>query len=134
MADSPRPHMAVCSREGALVNLSLGEADRVFVFTRRHEEISLLETRSLPSRSAGMSRWREVAELLSDCSRLVARSAGATAEAVLEEYGVTVVKTEGMIEDPLDALDLGLPVPEPRRTGLGCGKGTGCSGSGALCG
>jgi nitrogen fixation protein NifB len=133
-ARKDRPYIAVLSRERLLVNLRLGEAERVFVFGRSDDGYRLVDTRRARPTAAGVGRWLEIANLLSDCRALLVRGAGASAKAALSTSGVEVIETEGLIEDALDAVYQGRPVPRPRETSFRCAKNAGCAGSGTLCG
>jgi nitrogen fixation protein NifB len=130
-----RRFVGVLSRERLLVNLHLGEAERVFVFAREDDGFRLVDTRLLPRGTARVGRWQEMGNLLSDCSTLLVSGAGTTAKAALATAGLEVIETEGLIEDALDAVFEGRPLPRPRRMGgFRCGRGTGCNGTGTLCG
>jgi nitrogen fixation protein NifB len=130
--EEDRPRVAVASREGALVNMHLGEAAELHVFERGHGGFQLFETRRTPPAGGGADRWRELAERLSDCRALLAAGAGPAPKAVLAEHGVTVHEMEGLIETALQDVYEGTTPRMPRRAEFRCGAG--CSGNGGGCG
>ena len=62
-----RPYVAVASREGALVNLHLGQAAEFQIWGPIPGGFSLLEVRPAPEAGGGELRWKKLAESLSDC-------------------------------------------------------------------
>ncbi|HEY0944764.1 MAG TPA: radical SAM protein [Opitutaceae bacterium] len=130
-----RPHIAVASLEGMLVNQHLGEAARVLVFKKDDTTPSgcrFVEVRKTPEPGAGPARWSELADLLHDCRALLVSAAGPQPKRALEERGLAVVEMEGMIEEGLRAVFAGEPVPTAlARRFTSCG--TGCKGTGTGC-
>ncbi len=130
----PRPYIAVASEEGLLVNQHLGEAERFLIFGRHEQGYQVVDERVAPRAGRGRLRWRELAMLLSDCRTLVTSGAGPRPAAVLAASGLEIAVTEGMIEDALDALEAGRPLPKPSPKDFRCTKGDACSGTGDRCG
>jgi nitrogen fixation protein NifB len=123
-----RPHVAVASAEGMLVNLHLGEADQFLIVNAQGQTI---ETRPAPPPGGGAQRWQDLAALLGDCRAVLVSGAGETPRQVLAEAGVPVHLTEGLVSDAVEAIYRNQPVAPPRRA-FRCGEA--CSGQGAGCG
>jgi nitrogen fixation protein NifB len=100
-----RPNVAVVSASGMAVDLHLGQATRVLVYGPREDGlVSLLDTRPMPAAGGGTSRWEQLAALLPDCFAVLAGSAGANPQAVLQGHGIPVLITDGEIEGTVDHL------------------------------
>ncbi len=128
-----KPNFAVASREGMLVNLHLGETDRLMVFRENEGKIEFLETRKTPPRGGGTKRWEELAGIIHDCGYLLVNGVGQKPQETLEEKGVRVLTIEGMIEDAVKALSGGENVARfIKRRKPACGEE--CSGTGGGCG
>jgi len=129
-ADAARPFVAVASREGVLVNLHLGQAERFQIWGPTAEGFELLDTRPAPPAGGGEARWRRVAELLADCRAVLCSGVGQTPLTVLAESGLAAVEVQGFILEGLKRLYAGedLSALRLRRSGGGCaagGKGRG---------
>lgn len=131
-----RPHIAVASQEGMLVNQHLGEAARVLIFAQDASTPSgfkFVEMRKTPEPGTGPSRWNELADTLHDCRAILVSAAGPQPKRAVEERGIRIVEMEGLIEEGLEAVFKDQPIPASltRRftsCGDGCkGTGTGCS-------
>ena len=135
---TPRPHVAVASREGMFVNSHLGHASELLIYAMRDDAFELVDVRPAPPEGGGQERWQELAELLGDCRAVVASAAGASPERVLGVHGIRVLCTDGLIEDALEAVFAGregsLLAPSCR-SGTKCGGGaaSGCGGGGMAC-
>lgn len=132
--ENQRRFVAVASREGVFVNQHLGEAVEFFVFAQRGDGYVQVDKRPAPQVGRGESRWQELAGTLSDCRALLATDAGPRPREVLGSSGIDVIATEGLIEDILDSLYQGRPLPKTRPNGFQCGKGASCGGTGLMCG
>ncbi len=128
-----RPHIAVASREGLLVNQHLGEARRFQIWGESGDAgFRLVEERQAPTAGCGPNRWEELARVLFDCRAVLVGAVGETPRAILAERGVTPVACSGFIEDALRAAygEAGLSGLEPLKAkGLSkpcCGAGDGC--------
>lgn len=131
IAVSEKPYVAVASREGALVNLHLGEAPFLWIFKQDGNDFVPLERRGTPPRGLGNGRWLEMAKIMEDCRVLLCSGVGDNPRKVLAQFGVAVVEMEGLIEDALVSVYEGTEIRSPKRS-LGCGKN--CSGGGNGCG
>jgi nitrogen fixation protein NifB len=130
-----RPHVAVATLEGVLVNRHLGEADRFQIWGRNGNGFKLVEERSAPARGGGVERWRNLAAALKDCRAVLVSGVGETPMAILGDAGVLPVEMSGFIELGLQAVYRGDdPKVFRRRKGGGCSKGLGCGGDGGGCG
>ena len=129
-----RPHIAVASEEGVLVNQHLGEAAELAIFGQGEHGYELLEHRTAPTPGTGPQRWERLAELLGDCQAVLVSSAGDAPVSVLGRHGIRVVMMEGLIEEGLDAVFENRELRAPLRREHRCGAGAGCGGDGTGCG
>ena len=133
--DTSRPHIAVATQEGMLVNLHLGEARKVIIYGHDPEtdEYEILDVRELPPPGTGDDRWKQLAHNLRDCRALLVSAAGPRPKQIIEGFGLAIIEMEGLIEEGLEALFHGEDIPASLRRrftscGAGCsGQGTGCS-------
>ncbi|MBV8137569.1 MAG: nitrogen fixation protein NifB, partial [Deltaproteobacteria bacterium] len=136
-AGRTRPYVAVASREGALVNMHLGEAARLLVFGRDNSTASgfkFIEIRRAPQPGSGKTRWTELADTLHDCRAFLVNAAGSSPKNALEDRGIEVVEMEGLIEEGLAAIFADQPIPATlKRRFSGCGAGASCRGTGTGC-
>ncbi len=128
-----RPYVAVASREGMLVNMHLGEADKFYIYGEEKGRYQLMASRAAPAPGGGNERWNDLADSLKDCRAVLAASAGKTPSMVLEQRGLRVVMMEGLIEEGLDAVYRNLPIRAPLRKEHACGSGASCGGNGMGC-
>jgi nitrogen fixation protein NifB len=129
-----RPHVAVATLEGVLVNQHLGEAMQFAVFTREKGEYRLVETRQAPPPGGAEQRWHALADTLHDCRALLVASAGESPRSALKSRGIRVLMMEGLIEEGLEAVYQGVEIRAPLRQQHRCGSGSGCVGTGMGCG
>lgn len=131
-----RPYIAVASQEGMLVNQHLGEAARVLIFKQDASMPSgckFVEVRKTPEPGAGPARWSDLAAVMHDCRAILVSAAGPQPKRALEERGLKVIEMEGMIEEGLNAVFAGRPIPASlTRRFTACGAG--CKGTGTGCG
>ncbi len=132
-----RPYVAVASREGALVNMHLGESARLVVYGQDPSTPSgfkFIEIRRSPAPGGGRSRWVELADTLHDCRALLVNASGPSPRSVLEERGIDVIEMEGLVEEGLAAVYGERPIPAAlKRRFSGCNKGVACRGTGSGC-
>jgi nitrogen fixation protein NifB len=120
-ADPERPYVAVATREGALVNLHLGEAPSLQIWgPDQNGGFTLIEERPTPL-PGSPDRWWALAETLKDCRAVLVSAIGDTPRAVLKESGVTPLEVSGIIDMALSAVYDGSAVElfKARRDGLG---------------
>ena len=131
---SERPHVAVATVEGRLVNLHLGEAAKFEIWTKTADGYRFLERREAPEPGGGTKRWEELASVLKDCRAVLTAGIGETPRKVLTASGVEPFEMNGFIEMGLEAVYSGRSARQfkARQTG-GCAKGFGCSGTGEGC-
>ncbi|MFW6373536.1 MAG: nitrogenase cofactor biosynthesis protein NifB [Thermodesulfobacteriota bacterium] len=131
--DPDRPHVAVASMEGVLINQHLGEAAKLLIYGKQDGVITLLEARDTPEIGAGFQRWEEMAELLGDCGTLLVSGIGENPRRTLTEKGLDILEVEGVIEEAVRAVfDGGSLKHLIKRDMTACRAG--CSGTGAGCG
>jgi nitrogen fixation protein NifB len=121
-----RPHVAVATMEGVLVNQHLGEADKLLIYGQTEGRIGLIEARRTPEPGAGLARWQQLADLLKDCRMLLVSGVGANPQKVLGKDGIEVVACEGLIEEAVRRVYAGeslktMAVRKPRACGASCG-------------
>ncbi|EPR35683.1 Radical SAM domain protein [Alkalidesulfovibrio alkalitolerans DSM 16529] len=132
--DVSRPHVAVATMEGMLVNEHLGEALRFQVWTKKDDGgFALVDERPAPAPGGGPDRWYKLAALLVDCRAVLVSGIGDTPRTVLEEEGIVPVEMEGFIDEGLAAVYGGgdLTGLRSRRKGAACSVG--CKGGGDGC-
>lgn len=128
-----RPHIAVASMEGMLVNQHLGEASLLWIFDNTLGKPSVIDRRKTPEPGGGDARWRELAESIRDCHTILVSGIGRTPRRVLEESGLRVIEMSGLISDGVDSVARTGDVPATMRKmfrscGSECqGTGTGCA-------
>lgn len=127
-----RPYIAVATMEGFLVNVHLGQARQLHIYS--YDEVGgvrVVETRMTPAPGGGEQRWTKLAESLKDCQALLVADAGPMPKKVLEESGVKVHCTESLIEQAIQDIHKGKAVVPPSRKrvcGVTCsGNAKGCA-------
>lgn len=99
-----RPNVAVATSSGFEVDMHLGQARQFLIYGAPEGVASLIEVRNAPASGQGDARWQALAQMLADCSYILAAHAGQNPEKVLGEEGIRLVRTEGDIEAVVDAL------------------------------
>jgi nitrogen fixation protein NifB len=130
-----RPYVAAASMEGIFVNQHLGEATELWIFGIRDGKAELLERRFAPSPGSGEERWKEMADLLHDCSAVLVSGVGEYPQIALERADIRVVVMEGMASEGVEAILKGKEIPKIMLRMPGrCGMGKECTGTGMGCG
>jgi nitrogen fixation protein NifB len=129
--EQKRPHIAVTSLEGILINRHLGEADRVYIFKVNSGAVEFVETRPTPPAGGGEARWMELSKLIADCNTLLVSGIGQNPAEILRASGVKIYETEGLIDATILALEQG-KVPNCKVSITKCGFS--CKGDGLGCG
>jgi nitrogen fixation protein NifB len=129
-----RPYVAAASQEGALINAHLGEAMMFMVLGRDDKGgVKLVGTRSAPASGGGITRWKELGKILSDCSAVFVSGAGTKPRYTLMAMGVQVLVAEGLVIDAASAALYGRPLKGILKVQKSrCGQT--CSGTGGGCG
>ncbi|MFH1035510.1 MAG: nitrogenase cofactor biosynthesis protein NifB [Pseudomonadota bacterium] len=107
-APPDRPYVAVASREGLLVNLHLGHAEKFQIWGPAGSGYALREERQAPPAGGGVQRWYALAEMFKDCRAVLVSGIGETPRLVLEESGLKVLEMEGFVEMGLTTVYQGL--------------------------
>jgi nitrogen fixation protein NifB len=102
--DETRPYVAVASLEGLLVNQKLGKAKELLIYRKQDGKITFIETRKTPAPGAGLKRWEELSELISDCRALLVAGIGDNPRRVLREKGIDILELDGLIEEAVEAV------------------------------
>jgi nitrogen fixation protein NifB len=133
-----RPHVAVATREGMLVNQHLGEARAFAVFgpdPDGADGFACIETREAPPTGGREDRWKTLARILRDCRAVLVSAAGSSPRQALTDEGIKVIEMEGMIDAGLEHVFNGEDLPPSlKRSFQGCGMGVTCGGDGTGCG
>ncbi|MGC9196784.1 MAG: radical SAM protein [Syntrophobacteraceae bacterium] len=129
-----RPHVAVATVEGMLVNLHLGEAANLQIWSKTCDGYRCIDRRDTPEPGGGARRWESLAEVLADCRALLVAGIGEAPRKVLTDSGLEPIEMNGFIEMGLEAVYSGRSAREFRVRGSGgCSKGMGCGGTGEGC-
>lgn len=132
---SDRKYVAAATREGMLINQHLGEAEFISIYQLCEGKVVLKEKRRTPAAGTGDLRWVEFAQMCRDCSAVLVSGVGVKPKKILEERGIKVFETQGMINYAVEAVYMGRTKEIlNRKCSSGCGKGITCSGSGGGCG
>lgn len=99
--DREKPHIAVASMEGVLINRHLGDAPHLLVYARYGERIRMIDRRKTPPPGGGSNRWEALAEMLKDCRAVLVGDAGDRPIEILARSGIQVHRMEGMIDEAL---------------------------------
>lgn len=122
--------VAVATLEGLLVSEHLGRARHLAVYSQNHDgAFEFLEARETPPAGTGAERWRRMAEILSDCSVVLAAAVGEAPKEALATHGIEAIEWTGLISDALETLAKGETLHtfgRGLRCGAGCGGGEGC--------
>ncbi len=131
--DQKKPHVAIASYEGLMINKHLGEADSFLIYKETESGYEMIEKRSAPQKGSGDLRWIELAKTLNDCSYVLVNGVGNRPIEVLRTVGIAIVEMSGLINDGLDAVYKGKKLKSVLKTTLTkCGDG--CGGNGMGCG
>ncbi|WP_372746075.1 radical SAM protein [Lutibacter sp.] len=131
--DKTKPHVAVASYEGLMINKHLGEAADFFIYKQTEDGYELVERRLAPGKGTGDLRWINLAKTLNDCSYVLVNGVGAKPVDLLQKVGIAVVEMSGLIDHGLDAVYKGKKLKSVVKTTLGkCGSG--CGGNAMGCG
>jgi len=131
VAHPERPHVAVASNEGVLVNRHLGETTVFQIWTKNADGFARIEDRPAPSPGGGLKRWLRLAEVLGDCRAILSGGIGETPREALEKSGLKSVVMSGFIEAGLAAIYEGRNPAMFKSRNTSCGKRTcACSGDG----
>jgi nitrogen fixation protein NifB len=131
-----RIYVAAVSHEGELINQHLGHADRFWIYRKTPNGYGFVEHRQAPESGLGDERWNKILSILSDCRAILVESAGNRPKVVLEKGGLKVITMTGFIEDGLESVYSGKPLPATSSSG-GCGSCISvrrCTGDGTGCG
>jgi len=130
-----RPHIAVATREGMLINQHLGEAKRFQIWGRAGDgTFRVVDERQAPTAGCGPNRWEDLAKVLFDCRAVLVGAIGDAPRKILTERGVLPAACSGFIEDALrlaygESGVGGLEQLRAKQGGLSkpcCGTGDGC--------
>jgi nitrogen fixation protein NifB len=132
--DENRIRVGVATNEGLLVNLHLGEADKLHIFEQTRNGYRFIEMRNTPPTGTGDTRWVNMAnETLIDCQAVLVAGVGETPLTILQNNGVRVIQMSGLIDSGLDAVYLNKPLKTLAKSEFAkCGES--CKGNSMGCG
>lgn len=131
--DKTKPHVAVASYEGLMINKHLGEAKDFLIYKQVENGYELVERRFAPAKGSGDLRWINLAKTLNDCAYILVNGVGAKPVDLLQKVGIAVLEMSGLIEDGLEAVYKGKNLKSVVKTSLSkCGSG--CGGNAMGCG
>ena len=128
-----KPYVAVATNEGHLVNLHLGEATHVYIYSKAEKGYNFEGMREMPKPGSGDMRWLEMAKILKDCRALLVSGAGENPQSIITNCGTKVIVMTGMIDEGLEGVYENKPIksianPDAFRCGSGCnGNAQGCA-------
>jgi nitrogen fixation protein NifB len=132
--NSDRPHVAVATLEGVLINQHLGEAYRLQIYGRNvNGKIRMVDDRLTPEPGGGDNRWIALAETLKDCRALMVSGIGPNPGKILAGSGIEVLEIEGLIKDAVERFFSGENMGHLIKREMTKCKAA-CSGTGAGCG
>jgi nitrogen fixation protein NifB len=127
-----RPYYAVASHEGLFVDVHLGQADCLWIYSRNHPEFVLVEKRKTPPPGSGINRWKELAGELKDCCSLLVNGIGGPPLEILTQEGIEIVEIGGPVAQALAAVVSNNDVQNLKRQITSCNCHGGC-GDGKRC-
>jgi predicted Fe-Mo cluster-binding NifX family protein len=114
--------------DGLFINLHLGESDSLRIYRPDAKRPELVDIRSIPGKEVhGISRWKELASLLKDCSFLLVHGIGPAPRSILMNAGISVYVVEGFVEKALTRIGAGkdltfMILEEPQRFASACNE------------
>jgi nitrogen fixation protein NifB len=133
MPEEDRAFVAVCTEEGQLVNLHMGESARVNIYAKSPNGFRFIEERTTPDAGTGDFRWMQLAAVLKDCRALLTSGIGNNPLKILQQSGIRVIQMTGLIDEGLDAIYNNKPLrtvskAEMFKCGSSCkGNAQGCA-------
>ena len=120
-----RPYVAVATMEGFLVNQHLGRAEEFYIYDKIDSGFLLKGSRKSPPTGIGDERWKLMADILNDCRVVLVNAAGGRPVDFLKKAGIEVIEMDGLIEQGLEHVFNGEPLPGKRMMkGCSCGQGS----------
>ncbi len=134
-AQAKRPHVAVATLEGVLVNQHLGEATRFQIWGEDGKGgYTLVEERPAPPAGGGTQRWFNICRILGDCRAILVNDLGDSPKATLQKKGINPVTMTGFIEKGLEAVYTGKGLTSLQGRMHKCSSKGACVGTGTGCG
>jgi nitrogen fixation protein NifB len=132
-ATEGKPYVAAATNEGLLVNMHLGEAEVLYIYEETEDGYEIVEKRDTPLPGAGEGRWKQLADIISDCRALLVGGCGPSPLALLNKKGINVVQMTGLVEQGLESVYKGTELRTIKKAdmfkcGTECrGTATGCA-------
>ncbi|MDW7771449.1 MAG: nitrogenase cofactor biosynthesis protein NifB [Desulfobulbaceae bacterium] len=134
-AEAVKPHVAVATMEGVLVNQHLGEADSFQIWGEDGSGgYKLVEVRPAPVQGGGPQRWMHLVRLLKDCRAVLVNDLGESPRVKLKRKGIEPVLMSGFIEQGLEAVYRGKGLHTLQGKMRKCSPRGVCAGGGSGCG
>ncbi|KAF5089332.1 NifB/NifX family molybdenum-iron cluster-binding protein [Methanobacterium aggregans] len=95
--------IAVASSDGKNVDLHFSACDHFLIFEIQSDKVKFLELREKPNITIKehSDRWKSVCDLLGDCDMILCAKIGPDPRSNIEDRGVTVLESSGLIEGAL---------------------------------
>jgi len=117
-----RPFIAVATRDGAMINQHLGEANEVRIYRREAMHSTLIDTRIIATEAAGAARWLSIIDKLRDCCGILVGGAGAVPRKIFAHHGITVAILECSIDEALKTIATEADLSPLAKQSFSCGS------------
>ena len=97
-----RPFIAVATTDDEYVNSHLGQVRYMRILEKTAPGFRVIDTRMMPEKGLGDSRWFKITQLLKDCRSLLVSGIGYKPFQILSDSGLKIFETGAKIEDLLD--------------------------------
>lgn len=105
---SERPYIAIASQDGLFINLHLDESDKLRIYRTHNNRPELIDIREVPgAHMRGIARWKELTDLLKDCSCLLVNGIAPAPRSILMNAGIAVYIVEGFVEKAVNSIASG---------------------------
>lgn len=123
-----KPYIAVATVDGVSINQHLGRAYDLWIYGMKDGKACVTEKRPVTGQQHSGDRWNRLAGVIPDCAALLVNAVGQTPLRVLRDRGIHVEAVSGPVEEIVEALFAGKPMPRQylRITGH-CSEGITCN-------
>jgi nitrogen fixation protein NifB len=99
-----RPYVACASREGTLVNMHLGQTEKLYIYGKDGDVYKLIAVRKISENGNSEKKWLNMSGMLNDCWVVLVEAAGRAPREALGKQGIKVITLPGLIETGLEAI------------------------------
>jgi nitrogen fixation protein NifB len=122
-----KPYIAVTTVDGVSVNQHLGRTYYLWIYGIQNGKITVTEKRPVIEQQRSSDRWNSLAGVIADCSVLLTGAIGQAPLRVMQDRGIRVEAASGPVEEIVEALFAGRPVPRQYLRLAGhCSEGVTC--------